>query len=95
MKKQDIAQKVSEKTGYEWHACKDIITATIEAIGESLAEGEEITLRGLGTLSVKERKLTPNLRRKSGELAIKEKTTRRVPKIAWAMTLRSKIANNV
>lgn len=90
MTKQDLVYKVSDITGIERAACAIIIDETINAIQNSLAKGEKVTLRGLFTLSVIKRKSKYARNISKGTSVIIPETSR--PRAKFAKSLITRIS---
>lgn len=56
MIKQDIVRKVSESLGITLDEAYAIVEVTLSALGEGIANGEDIFIRGLGTFKIITRK---------------------------------------
>ena len=56
MNKIELVAAVAEKTGLKKTESEKAVKAVIEAISESLAKGEKVSLVGFGSFEVKERK---------------------------------------
>lgn len=59
MTKNDLINRVSNRSGYTRQQVSDIIEASMDVMTESFAEGHNITLRGFGTFKVLTRKARP------------------------------------
>ena len=55
MRKLEIINKVSSKTGIDKSDVQEALEATLITIKESLVEGESVFIRGFGTFSNKKR----------------------------------------
>lgn len=55
MTKNDIAKRISEETGIDRKTALTVVKALIATIKGSLAEGENVYLRGFGSFIIKER----------------------------------------
>lgn len=55
MTKRELVIEVAEKLGYTQNEVADVVQATLEAITESLAEGERLEIRNFGVFEVKTR----------------------------------------
>ena len=55
MNKSDLISAVSEKTSLQKKDVESVITAALEAVTASLADGEEVRLSGFGAFEVKQR----------------------------------------
>ena len=51
--KRDLVVELSNKSGFTQAEVEDLIEGFIELVSKSLADGNDITLRGFGTLEVK------------------------------------------
>ena len=49
MKKSDIAGRVADRIGLSQSAAGNAVDAVFEAVGEALANGEEVRIAGFGT----------------------------------------------
>ncbi len=56
MIKQDLIQRVVDRTGLVRTKAEDAVDAIFESMKQSLAEGDRIELRGFGVFTVKPRK---------------------------------------
>lgn len=56
MNRVDLTSRVSELSGLTLKQSSAAVSATLEAIGEALARGEQVTLHGFGTFSPRQRK---------------------------------------
>jgi DNA-binding protein HU-beta len=55
MTRNDVVQKVSEKTGIDPMVCKQVFEATIETLRQSIVDQKPVFIRGLGTFKVVQR----------------------------------------
>ncbi len=55
MTKNDLADKVAERTGLAATQAREALDATIEAVADELAAGGEVALAGFGKFSVSHR----------------------------------------
>ncbi len=55
MTKNELADKVAERTGLDPSQARQALDATIEAVSEELAAGGEVALAGFGKFSVSHR----------------------------------------
>ncbi len=67
MNKSELISAVAEKSGLSKKDAEAAITATLDVISETLAEGEEIRLVGFGTFEVKKREARMGLNPKTKE----------------------------
>ncbi|MEA5469671.1 HU family DNA-binding protein [Spirulina sp. 06S082] len=56
MNKEQLVNKISEKTTHTKKETDKILTATVQTIMETVAEGEKVTLVGFGTFEGRDRK---------------------------------------
>lgn len=68
MTKNDLTNRVADRSGYTRQQVSDIIEASMEVVTESLTNGHNITLRGFGTFKVITRKARPGRDFKSGKI---------------------------
>ena len=55
MNKREMADRLAVGTGLDKAAARDAVDGAFEAIGEALANGDEVRIAGFGTFSVKSR----------------------------------------
>ncbi len=55
MRKQDLVKSVAGKTNMPERQVDMVVQATFDAIRDSLAEGEEVTITGFGSFRISER----------------------------------------
>lgn len=55
MRKQDLVKSVAGKTNMPERQVDTIVQATFDAIRDSLADGEEVTITGFGSFRISER----------------------------------------
>lgn len=65
--KQDLIQDITSATGIVKSKVRIVVDQFLDVVGESLAEGNTIELRGFGTFVRKERKARPARNPKTGE----------------------------
>ena len=53
MKKSDIAGRVADRIGLSQSAAGNAVHAVFEAVGQALANGEEVRIGGFGTFTTK------------------------------------------
>jgi nucleoid DNA-binding protein len=68
MKKEELLVKVSERSKVKSEVAKRVIKSLIKTIGESIQNGEKVTLTGLGTFRIKARKPKPARNLQTGEV---------------------------
>lgn len=59
MTKEELIDIVAVKTSEDRGAVRDIVQATIDAIGQAIVSKEAVTIRGFGTFSAKTQKAKP------------------------------------
>ncbi|WP_371224491.1 HU family DNA-binding protein [Roseovarius sp. 2305UL8-3] len=62
LKKQELLQKVVDKSGIKKKDAKPVVEAMLEVLGEALADGREFNLQPMGKLKLNRTKETPNAR---------------------------------
>ncbi len=67
MKKAELVKAVATKTGMTNDAANKAVTATVEAITEALANGDNVQLIGFGTFEVRERSARTGLNPRTKE----------------------------
>jgi len=67
MNKSELISAVAEKSGLSKKDAEAAVTAVLDVISETLAEGEEIRLVGFGTFEVKKREARMGLNPKTKE----------------------------
>ena len=67
MKKSDIAGRVADRTGLNRPAAGDAVDAVFEAVGEALAEGEEVRIVSFGTFGTRKRPARTGRNPRTGE----------------------------
>ena len=92
MNKTDLVNKVAEQTEATKKDVDKIISATLDAIGETLASGEKVQLVGFGSFEVRKRaeRVGRNPRTKE-EILI---PARKVPAFRAGKTLKDKVAES-
>ena len=89
--KDEIVDKMVEKTGYPRHACRHAYTAMAESIMESVAEGKTVRVRGFATFFPKRRQKYEGRNPQTGEnITVEERI---VPRILFGKTFRRIVAN--
>ena len=75
MKKSDIAGRVADRIGLSQSAAGNAVDAVFEAVGEALANGEEVRIVGFGTFTTKSRPARTGRNPQTGEgLSIRAST---------------------
>ena len=67
MKKSDIADRVADRIGLSRSAAGNAADAVFEAVGEVLANGEEVRIAGFGTFTPKSRRGRTGRNPRTGE----------------------------
>ena len=67
MKKSDIAGRLADRIGLSRSAAGNAVDAVFEAVGETLASGEEVRIVGLGTFTTKSRPARTGRNPRTGE----------------------------
>jgi DNA-binding protein HU-beta len=67
MNKNELISKVAGKTGYTKKDTGVVIDAVVEAITETVASGEKVSIVGFGTFEVTEREARTGRNPKTGE----------------------------
>lgn len=68
MTKADIVAQIAKNTGLDRNAVLTVVESFMDSVRDSLANGEEVTLRGFGTFQIKKRaqKLGRNITKETG-----------------------------
>ena len=67
MKKSDIAGRVADRIGLSQSAAGNAVEAVFEAVGEALANGEEVRIAGFGTFGTRNRPARTGRNPQTGE----------------------------
>ena len=67
MKKEELLKKVAEKSKVRAEVAKRVIRSLIKTIGDAIQAGEKVTLTGMGTFRIKNRKPKPARNLQTGE----------------------------
>ena len=67
MNKTELIAAVSEKTGVSKKDCEKTISAMLDQVAESLAQGDKVQIVGFGSFEVKERQARTGRNPKTGE----------------------------
>ncbi|MBF2033916.1 MAG: HU family DNA-binding protein [Leptolyngbyaceae cyanobacterium T60_A2020_046] len=70
MNKGELVDKVAEKSGVTKKQADLVITAAVDAIMETVAEGQKVTLVGFGSFEPRERKEREGRNPKTGETMV-------------------------
>lgn len=88
--KQDLIQDIARSTGCIRNDIKVVIAQFLTLVGESLAQGRTIEIRGFGTFACKERKARPARNPRTGEAVRLESRT--VPTFKFSSEIKARIA---
>ncbi len=88
--KQDLIQDVTRETGVVQNKVRVVVEQFLDLVGETLAEGNSIEIRGFGTFANKERKARPARNPKTGEIIYLEQ--RLVPSFKFSTDIKAAIA---
>ena len=91
MTKQDIVEDISLRTGLTKKEVGEALELFLSRIGEALADGNHLEIRGFGTFKVKERKERMARNPRTGEAV--PVPSRRVPVFKVSKMLKDKVAN--
>ena len=67
MKKSEIAGRVADRIGLSQSAAGNAVDAVFEAVGEALANGEELRIAGFGTFGTRNRPARTGRNPQTGE----------------------------
>ena len=67
MKKQELVAIIAEKSGISKVAAAKALKATTDAIGDAIAKGESVQLRGFGTFGTRKRAARTGKNPRTGE----------------------------
>jgi len=67
MNKSDIADQVADRIGVNRAAAGDAVEAVFDAVGETLAQGEEVRIAGFGTFGIRNRPARTGRNPRTGE----------------------------
>ena len=67
MKKSDIADRVADRTGVSRQVARNAVDAVFEAMGEALANAEEVRVSGFGTFGTRSRPARTGRNPRTGE----------------------------
>ncbi|MEK8090076.1 HU family DNA-binding protein [Thermithiobacillus plumbiphilus] len=89
MNKSELVEKVAQSAGISRSAATQALDATVKAITDALAAGDQVTLVGFGTFSVAEREGRKGRNPRTGEeIEIKASKT---PKFKAGKTLKDAV----
>ena len=89
MKKSDLVDAISSKSGVAKSQAQEIIESVFDLIGSALSQGEKIDLRGFGTFSVRDSKARTGRNPQTG--AALQIPARRVPGFKAGKELRDRV----
>jgi DNA-binding protein HU-beta len=90
MNKGELVDQVAKKASVTKKAAEQIVTATIDTIMETVADGEKVTLVGFGTFEPRERKAREGRNPKTGDKMEIPATT--VPAFSAGKMFKEKVA---
>lgn len=90
--KQDLIQDVTSATGIVKNKVRVVVEQFLDLVGESLAEGNSIEIRGFGTFINKERKARPARNPKTGEIVYLQQ--RVIPTFKFSADIKAAIAES-
>ena len=90
MNKGELVDAVAEKASVTKKEADAVITATVEAIMDAVADGDKVTLVGFGSFEPRDRKEREGRNPKSGETMIIPAT--RVPAFSAGKGFKDKVA---
>ena len=88
--KQDLIQDVTSATGFVKNKVRVVVEQFLDLVGESLAEGNSIEIRGFGTFVNTERKARPARNPKTGETVYLQQRT--IPTFKFSADIKAAIA---
>ena len=92
MKKSDIVDRVADRIGVSRPVAKNAVEAVFEAMGEALANGEEVRVSGFGTFGTRSRPARTGRNPQTGEsLSIQASTA---PVFKPSQKLRDAVSGN-
>ncbi len=91
--KQDLIQDVTCATGIVKSKVRVVVEQFLDLVGESLAEGNTIEIRGFGTFARKERKARPARNPRTGETVYLE--SRSILAFKFSADVKAAVANNL
>ena len=68
MNKSDISDRMADRMGLGKTAARDAVDSVFEAIGEALANGEEVRIAGFGTFGARSRAARTGRNPQTGEV---------------------------
>ena len=91
--KQDLIQDVTCATGIIRSEVKVVVEQFLDLVGETLAQGNSIEIRGFGTFVNKDRKARPARNPKTGDVVYLKQRT--VPAFKFSADIKAAIAKSV
>lgn len=89
MKKNELVEKVAEGASLTKADAERAINALVSAVSEALVEGDKVTLKGLGTFEVRERKARTGINPRTRETI--EIAASKVPAFKASSTLKDAV----
>lgn len=90
MNKGELVDQVAKKAGVTKKAAEQIVTAIVDTVMETVADGEKVTLVGFGTFEPRERKAREGRNPKTGDKMEIPATT--VPAFSAGKLFKEKVA---
>ena len=91
MNKSELSERLAERTGMSRIAAKEAVDGVFGAIGESLANGEDVRILGFGTFGVRNRSARNARNPRTGEAILVAAST--VPVFKPGRTLRNAVGS--
>lgn len=89
MKKNELVEKVAEGASLTKADAERAINALVNAVSEALVDGDKVTLKGLGTFEVRERKARTGINPRTRETI--EIAASKVPAFKASSTLKDAV----
>lgn len=89
MKKTELINSISEKTGLSKTECTKVVDATFDTITQALAEGDSVTFIGFGTFKVGQRAERDGRNPKTGDVI--KIPAAQVPQFKAGKTLKERV----
>ena len=90
--KSNLVQAISRKSKLKQCDIKTVVDSLLDAIGDALASGETIELRGFGTFSTRRQKERPVRNPRTGQLLMLTEQT--VPSFKFSDEIKAKVAGS-
>ena len=91
MNKKELIKTIATKTGFSQKDVSEVIDNTLDAIIDSLYEGEEVNIAGFGKFTVQERAAREARNPRTGEVLHVDAT--RVPKFKAGKAFKETVVN--